>query len=135
MALIKEGSRIPDFKTEHLASKEFEKDKGVILFFTAPNCPHCKTLLPALENIAQKYKASGIRVLNISRSFLPELKEENRYQEWLADTEGTLFPYFGVSGFPSVILLDPRGQVLISTAGADEKLSLRLEKAISQLIN
>lgn len=115
---VKVGDSIPDVPVTDLNGRSFmfgknKQGKSDLLFFLSPDCPVCKTLLPALRSFEAK-ESNWLNVTYASdgeaASHSALVKRENldpaRYlvSEQLGRT-------FGVSKLPYAVLIDEEGKV------------------------
>lgn len=111
------GEAAPRVSVETLAGKEFEvgaprsDGRASLYFFLSPNCPVCKTLLPALLSLG-KHEAKKVEVLLASDG------EPDEHIEFVNAEGLTSLPYilspnlgisFGVSKLPFAALVDHEG--------------------------
>ena len=84
-----------------------------LLFFTAPWCEPCRKMEPLVANLARKYRVQMI-VLDFGRS--PQAVED-----------------FGVERLPTMILINPKGQILLKTEDASKQSMDALAVALKKL--
>lgn len=113
---IKVGDAAPQIAVETLTGKQLntaDGQTGQLLFFLAPDCPICKTLLPVLKTMQRVEK--GVDILLVSDG--GELAE---HQEFVAREKLEQFDYtvseivgrsFGVGKLPYAVLVDDRGVI------------------------
>jgi methylamine dehydrogenase accessory protein MauD len=102
-----------DGRTLHVGGAAAD-GKGLMLFFTSPTCPVCRSLLPALVSAARSEK-SWLRVMLVSDG------EEAEHRAYIAAHGLEDFPYvssallgarYGVSKLPYAVLLDENGGIV-----------------------
>lgn len=102
--------------------------KTVGLYFSASWCGPCRAFTPQLAPIYEGAKAANLPFEIVFVSADKDVEEFNEYfrsMPWKAvkysDTplRNQLSTQFGVSGIPTLIILDPRANVLTATGRAD----------------
>jgi thiol-disulfide isomerase/thioredoxin len=101
----------------------------VLLDFWTYCCINCMHLLPVLEQVEEKYKNQLVVVGVHTAKFATERDTENireaifRYEinhPVLNDTQQQLWQYYGVNTWPTLVLIDPNGDAIWSSAGEIE---------------
>lgn len=99
-------------KTNTIGGKP-KDGRSRLLFFLSPDCPVCKTLLPALKSSAR----AEIRWLDV---ILASDGQEQDHEQFVREHDLEQFPYvvsellgksYGVSKLPYAVLIDERGKV------------------------
>jgi thiol-disulfide isomerase/thioredoxin len=124
----------------------------VLLDFWATWCRPCLVTIPRLNTLHRKYKGRGLVVLGLTTyqgrgdgrpmepteemAFLKQFKRRTgaAYGFAVADTEVNEENY-GVSSFPTAVLIDRRGQVRLISIGASDDEAKILEATIKKLLN
>lgn len=87
--------------------------KSLLMFFTSPTCPVCRSLIPALVSAARSEK-SWLKVMLVSDG------ETEEHRAYIAEHGLQHFPYvssallgarYGVSKLPYAVLMDERGKI------------------------
>ena len=111
----------PNFILEDLNGDEVKlsdyKDRLVLLIFSTTWCPHCRTTIPYLKEIHQKYKDRGLVIFNIDimesqkrvSSFATKYKLPYRV---LLDKRGEVAKSYGIRGVPTLILVNKEGTIV-----------------------
>lgn len=91
-----------------------EDGKGQLLFFAAPDCPVCKSILPAFRSLAVSEAANTDFILasageNPQEHF--EFIEREALQRFTYVLSDRLGMELGISKLPYAVLLDPQGKV------------------------
>jgi len=127
----------------------FPADKSgsvVLVEFVTTACPNCKPAVPVLKELQAKYGASGLQVIVVLCDDLP-IKERIASAVRYSKNNNTNYPVFveagataggvrdlmGVESYPSVVLLDARGVVLLEAAHPVNK-KRELEAAIRKAL-
>lgn len=128
----------PDGK---MVSLEDFRGKWVLLDFWYVDCPWCRKLTPNLGKIYPEYKNKGLEIISIS---VDNVKDRDRMLKVIADekmvwtqvndtTKKVVPDYFGVTGYPTIYLIDPQGRGQAMKVGYCEAAGLRsfLDKYIN----
>jgi thioredoxin-like negative regulator of GroEL len=132
----------PEFRTVLADGQDISleglKGKVVLLDFWATWCGPCRDALPELKALIRKYGEKNFVLLSVSvdeddaawRRFL-----QKNAMTWPQCRDQALTRLFGVSAFPTYIVLDAEGVVRQQTDGTDEHLSLaaRLKETLESL--
>ncbi len=142
----KVGDRAADFSLKDLSGQTVKlsdlRGKVVLLDFWASWCAPCRKELPALDQMAARYKKAGkdvvILAVNIdkdrakARRFLQEARVKN--VRVLLDPQGAVASRYELPTMPTSFVIDQRGIVREVTDGyrsGDEK---KLQKVIDGLL-
>ena len=89
-------------------------ERGQLLFFLAPDCPICKSLLPVLKSML------GSRENNVDIVLASDGDDEQEHRQYVSAHELEDFPYvlseilgksYGVSKLPYAVLIRPDGAI------------------------
>lgn len=119
------------------------KGKTVFINFWATWCGPCKSEMPEIETLYNKYKDSDVVILSVafpnigregSGESIKEFMKENGYTyPVLLDSKGVLSSELGISAFPTTIMVGASGNFYGYLTGA---MTLEtMESIISQTIN
>lgn len=116
------------------------RGKVVLLDFWATWCGPCVQALPELKSLVQKKSGEKFALVSVStdqdRAALEKFVEKNAmsWKQCWDDTGKMSQSLFGVTAFPSYLLLDPEGAVLYSSVGSSFRgtalLFLEVDKAL-----
>ncbi len=130
------------------------KGKVVILDFFAPWCPPCRKVIPVLAECYEKYKSKGLVVVGytklygsykddeINKGKVPAEEEKNLIKGFIKRFKMTFpvaiaensdaFDAYGVSGIPTLVMIDKDGNVVDIAAGSKDKATLeaKIEKLL-----
>jgi thiol-disulfide isomerase/thioredoxin len=129
LTLPGESVRLSDFR-----------GKAVLLNFWATWCVPCRTEMPTIEGLYQRYKAQGLEVLavNLDRlsvvgveTFLKEVRVTFRVA--LDPSWSTTQPY-GVVGLPTTYLIDRAGNVVVREVGERDWTDEITQAAVKRLL-
>ncbi len=101
----------------------------VFVNFWATWCPPCNQEFPQLSDLADEYKAKGVRVLaiNIDKKrdvvdkFLAKLKSKPDAMKILLDPGSTVVAAYDIEAMPSSFIIDKKGDIRFSHLGYTEK--------------
>lgn len=107
-------------KSTELTGKDYKK---TLLVFYDSNCGHCSGLLKELRGKYNKLKSSGVRVITISSDmdkYTFETKSrdfpwKDVYCDYMG-LKGMNFINYGITGTPSLVLLDHEGKIISRAA-------------------
>jgi peroxiredoxin len=117
------------------------KKGPVVAAFYKISCPVCQFTLPFLERLHQAYGSERVTIVGISQDDAADTKEfaaEYRITfPSLVDAKG--YPVsndFGITNVPTVFLIAPHGETLVSATGFDKKelenISTQIGKHLSR---
>lgn len=138
-SVVKEGTVVKPFEFETIEKQVFSSENlaahsGVILNFVSPHCLFCKEQIPKLNEIAKEFLDKGFRFINVSRQVVPDLQALGPHLEWAEDLRGELSPEFGITGYPTLILLDSKGEVVKTAEGLSSDFETKLKHQFFRLI-
>ncbi|MEA2490644.1 MAG: hypothetical protein QOH21_2436 [Acidobacteriota bacterium] len=116
------GAMMPEYSASWLDGSKFEvaslRNKVVLLNLWATWCGPCRTEIPELQMIHQKYAARGFEVVGVSVDETgPEAVKEFVDQQKVTypialDPEGKLASIFQTSVLPTSVLIDRNGRIV-----------------------
>lgn len=122
---------VPDSKGEMVRLSDMQ-GKKVVLIFWASTCPHCRTILPEINNLAVQHKLKaefiGISVDEDESSWRKALAEEHLKYINIAELKGwngKIIQDYYVYATPTFLIIDKAGHILFKPVGlADLKSAL-----------
>lgn len=134
------GDPAPDFSLPTLEGKpvglaDFKGRQPLLLVFWATWCPTCREEVPNINRIAAEYGPKGLAVLavnvgsNDSPASTAKFRDRHRMTYPVAFDQGSrVSRAFGVTGVPTVLLVDRRGMIRYRgyAAPADETVYPKL---------
>ncbi len=123
LALPKKGTKAPDFLVQTYEGGSISisrlKGKVVVLMFAAEWCPHCRREIPALSST---WKEMGLEVEDIVGVVMVVSSQESKAisffkaadppSNWKLVTDANyVAEKYGVSGVPTIIVLDKNGTI------------------------
>ena len=126
------GFSFPNTEREMVSLSDFE-GKWVLLDFWYVDCPWCRKLTPHLINIYEDWKDSmNFEIISVS------VDKPKDYERWLEaiehdgatwtqvnDSTKTYPLEYGITGYPTLILIDPEGNGVRKIVGYQEEGGLR----------
>lgn len=135
---------MPDWSLSNASGQEFKAEdyigKPLVIHFWATWCPYCKKLQPGLEILKQKYSEQGVEFIAISFR-----EDEGAEPQKMLRQRGITIPtlingdfvakeLFGVTGTPTTIFIDHKGNIVGTTRTSNPTDPL-LEKATQYLLD
>ena len=138
-SLISTGTQAPDFQikdisNDNIYSLSSSKSKVLLLEFFIKNCGYCVEAVSKLNKLQQQYKEKGLDILGINpydskeniRNFIA-----NNNPDYKVTVNGqNVAEKYGVSFYPSVILIDRSGKVIFSGSFDEAKIDNVLKNLI-----
>jgi len=97
----------------------------VVLEFITTDCPHCRLVTPFLKDLQARYATAGLQVVAVLCDELPLLQRLQAAQRYAevgqlnypvyvepGPAPGRVRDAFAVEGYPTVVVLNPHGQLL-----------------------
>jgi methylamine dehydrogenase accessory protein MauD len=116
-ARLRAGELAPELELATLSGEQVRigggRERSQLVFFLAPSCPVCKTLLPVLRSAART-EANWVEVILASDG------EADAHRSFVQSNGLFAFPYvvsellgrrFGVSKLPYAVLIDESGRI------------------------
>jgi peroxiredoxin len=142
MTTILAGHRAPDFSLPATSGKivslsEQLKTGPVVLAFYKISCPVCQYTFPFLERIHKACEDTSASVLGISQDdradSLEFMKEYGISFPSLIDAPNyTVSNAFGLTNVPTVFLIQPDGQVTVSSMGFEKAALEAIARELAQ---
>jgi thiol-disulfide isomerase/thioredoxin len=108
-----EASRAPSFRlreygSDRIVSLEGFQGMPVFLEFFSPFCPHCRNMMPVVEQLYEKYGDRAAFILvSYGEEGLEEVKESYNVRAiMLVDPDGGVFAEYNVQYVPTFLILD-----------------------------
>ena len=110
------GQKVPDLKLNYLSSKPDTTGKPMVLEFWATWCGPCRTSIPHLNALHQKYKEKGLVIIGVTeednqtiRRFTKSVPMEYHPA---TDRNGKLSKEFAIQGIPHALLVNKSGEIV-----------------------
>lgn len=114
------------------------RGKVVLVDFWATWCGPCRFISPKLSALQSRFGAQGLKVVGITTDAADVAanfaeKSQMKYAV-VADESGDTSRAYGVSGIPTLFIIDKKGVVRDVLVGYDNTFDARLESQITQLL-
>lgn len=140
-ALASEAAPNLTLKTLQNTSLRISDLKGDVIYldFWATWCPPCRKSFPWMEEMQQRYKDLGFKVVAVSldnkRGVIDQFLQNMKTSFIIAhDPSGDSASAFKVKGMPSSYLIDRHGNIHLAHMGFNSKDKSKLEAEIKNLI-
>jgi thiol-disulfide isomerase/thioredoxin len=119
-----EASRAPSFQLREygsgrMVSLEDFRGMPVFLEFFSPLCPHCRSMMPVVEQLYEKYGDRAAFILvSYGEEGLKEVKESyNVRATMLVDPDGGVFAEYNIQYVPTLLILDRDHRIVWAHVG------------------
>ena len=101
------------------------KSKYILLDFWASWCGPCRQAMPEIKWLNDTYSGKGLKIIGLvvgdkMENHLQAARDLHVTWTQIFDDKNTISPLYGVSGIPTLILLDQEGIILLRTNEKDE---------------
>ena len=137
---FKAGDKAPDFKLASLTGPEVTLDslkgKVVLLDFWATWCGPCKQIMPSIQAISEEFKDKNVAVFGVN-TWEKKDGAAKAYMESKKYTYGCLLAgeelakTYGITGIPTLILINKDGTIAFAEMGASGDTKKMLQEAIT----
>jgi len=122
------GRSIPDLTLTQLSGSSMSlrelRGRPILLDFWGSYCGPCRPITLHAQELANKYKPSGLMVLTLTRDTAQDARLWTEHYHVslpvLLDPDGAAFKAFEVQGIPVAILIDENGKVAHYWVGLDD---------------
>lgn len=142
------GKQAPAFALKTIDGKDIsnatcKESAATVLNFYAPNCGYCKKQIPRLETVRKDYADKNVRFVNVTMTMgkpfsvdetTSILKELGWTDEIAQDPSNQVGPKFGVTGFPTMVVVGKDGTVQAVHIGNVGNLETALKSQLDSLI-
>ncbi|MBY0124521.1 TlpA disulfide reductase family protein [Bacillus sp. S/N-304-OC-R1] len=136
---IEEGQLAPDFELSDISGKTVKlsdyKGKKVLLNFWATWCPPCKSEMPHMEKLHNKYKNDRFEILAVNVT--TSEKNRNNVDQFVEDYKltftvpldenGKVFQQYGIMAYPTSFFIDSDGVIRKKVLGAVDEDAMEKE--------
>lgn len=122
-----------DIKGNSVSLSDFRNVKPVLVVFWATWCPYCRKEMPKIarlnDRLGDKLEILALSLKESQDKVASYARKEKLHFTMLLDQDGAVASNYGVTGLPTLILIDKEGRrVLVESA-----LSPELQESIDQL--
>lgn len=112
-----------------------ERGHVVFLDFYASWCEPCKLSLPLVERWHRSHPAAVVVPIDVAepRTVAAEFARRYALQNVALDPHTTASSYFGVQGFPTIVVVDPQGDIRAKWEGLNPAIGLAMSNAEKNL--
>jgi len=132
----------PNFKLSTMDGKTIELKqlvgKAVVVNFWATWCGPCRSEIPGMVKIYEKYKAKGLEIVGISldrggwNDLKPYLAKNPISYPIVLGGGAEADAYGGIEGIPTTFFVDRKGNIVSKTVGAMREADF--EKAVKSIL-
>jgi thiol-disulfide isomerase/thioredoxin len=124
--------------------------KVILLDFWGSWCVPCRNSHPELKTIYERYKARGFEIVGISNESVAGAKSKaEQTEKWKKAVEEDGIPWrqvlydpaindivktYDINGYPTKILIDAQGKIVLRLLGVSERNSKTLEAKLAELL-
>lgn len=126
-----------------VTNQELTGHPATVLNFFAPNCPHCKKQLPKVEQVRLQFEPLGVRFVNVSermrKDFTPDevmavVSDLGANAELAIDAGNQVGRRFKATGYPCLIVIDPKGVIHHVVSGNKKNLVADVSEKLESLL-
>jgi len=118
--------------------------KVVLLDFWATWCGPCKSSIPNLNNLRNKYSDKGFEIIGVNLDRISNMQDEGKVLQFVKDF-AIQYPvvygetrmrnmYGGVPSIPTMILITREGKIYTSYMGYSRNIERDMEQKINELL-
>jgi peroxiredoxin len=130
-----------DFTLSSLDGQEYTlsafKGQVVLVDFWATWCPPCRTSIPVLISLYDKYQDQGFMVLGISNeshATLSAYRDENNVTYPILIDDQNVMKTYGVQSIPNMYIFDKQGKVAKHQVGFSPEMEAMFDGFIDSLL-
>ncbi len=128
-APLGKGDRLQPFTARDMNGKTIDLatvigKKPVMLVFWASWCPNCKSEVPKVNELVQKYQARGMEFIAVNVGYNDSEGKARRFMDKtgmkypvIFDKKGTIPRQYGVQGVPTILVADRNGVIVFKDYG------------------
>ena len=137
---FKAGDKAPGFKLTSLAGTEVTLDslkgKVVLLDFWATWCGPCKQIMPVIQKLSEEFKDKDVAIFGVNTwekkdGVAKTYMESKKYTYGCLLAGEELAKTYGITGIPTLILINKDGTIAFAEMGAGGDTKKMLQEAIT----
>lgn len=111
------------------------RGRVVFLDFYASWCEPCRVSLPLVERFARNHPEADVIPVDVGepQQIADAFAKQFALQHVTLDSQKLAASWFGVVGFPTMVVIDPNGNVRATWPGLNPAIQLNMANAVSQL--
>lgn len=111
------------------------RGRVVFLDFYASWCEPCKVSLPLVERFSKNHPEVDVIPVDVGepRPIAEAFAQQFHLRHAALDDEKLAASWFGVVGFPTMVVIDPKGNIRATWPGLNPAIQLNMANAASQL--
>lgn len=121
---VQQGQMLVPFKGSDLDGKPIDLaqiigSKPVMLVFWASWCPSCKTEVPKINQLADKFRARGMEFVAVNVGYNDSVERAQAFARKtgmtypaIFDGSGKITEKYQLQGVPTIIIADKKGKIL-----------------------
>lgn len=138
------GMQAPDFQLLTRSGDELQlsnyQGRAIILNFWASWCPPCRSEMPAMQRVYNKYQDQGLIVIAVNATNSDSINRANEFADAnslkfpiVYDLDGAVNADYRVSSLPTTFFITPSGvidEIVIGGPMSEALLSTRIENLL-----
>lgn len=141
-----EGRPLPKFEMTTIDGKSFNNEKlqgkVAVIDFWATWCGPCKKASPVMQSLFETFKSKGLIVIGANgfendpgAKPAADYAKEHNFTYTFTHTNDKLMEAWGITGIPTILVVDKSGNVAKVQVGFSAKTGDQLKQIIERLLN
>jgi S1-C subfamily serine protease/thiol-disulfide isomerase/thioredoxin len=143
LATIRIGLAAPEIEGVDIQGTQFKlsdyRGKIILLDFFADWCPYCRQMYPGERAMVERWKDRPFALLGVhceSQQVLDRLTKDKTvtWRSWADGQNGPIARQWGISGYPTILLIDRAGLIRWRSSGVpnEQELSAHVEQLLAE---